>query len=138
MVGGGELDDGGVLAHRMLVLLGPQWTWLGRGASVDQDGAVGIGHHPSSRLVVPGAAAQTLTSTGVDNCWARLLEAGVWAGSGHARMTVGLLARSHDGNQVGVRLEDTPGTVVIGLRGHTQHLGHGEAHVTRLIFILGL
>ena len=72
----------------MLVLLGPQRPRLCRGASVDQDGAVWVGHHPSRLLVVPGAAAQTLTPAGVDDGWALLLEAEVWAGGGHTGATV--------------------------------------------------
>jgi hypothetical protein len=81
LVGGGELNYGGVLALAPSVLL------LDWGACVDQDRAVWVGHHPhpSSLLVEPfGAATQTLAPTGVHNGWALLLEAGVWAGCGEA------------------------------------------------------
>ena len=49
-----------------------------------------------------------------------------------------LQAGGQAGDQAAVRLQDGPGVVVVGVGGQAQHLGHGEAHVSRLVLVLGL
>ncbi len=107
VVGGGELDDGRVLACT-------DGTYrLSRGACVDQDRPVGVRHHPSSLLIKARAAAQTLAPAGVDDGWALLLETCILARKAGAEA----LAGGHAGDQTVVRMEDAACVMVIGMRG---------------------
>lgn len=107
VVGGGELDDGRVLACT-------DGTYrLSRGACVDQDRTVGVRHHPSSLLIKTRAAAQTLAPAGVDDGRALLLETCVLAWKAGAET----LAGGQAGDQAVVRVEDAAWVMVVGMRG---------------------
>lgn len=124
VVGGGELDDGRVLART-------DGTYrLSRAAGVDQDRAVGVGHHPPGLLVQAGAAGETLAPAGVDDGRALLLETCVLARKAGAEALAG-------GHAV-VWVEDAALAVVVGVRGQAQDLGDGKADVVRFELIDGL
>lgn len=124
VVGGGELDDGGVLARS-------DGTYrLSRAAGVDQDRAVGVRHHPPGLLIQAGAAGETLAPAGVDDGRALLLETCVLARKAGAETLAG-------GHAV-VWVEDAALAVVVGVRGQAQDLGEGKADVVRFELIYGL
>lgn len=128
VVGGGELDDGRVLAC-------PEGTCrLSWRASVDQDRPVRVGHQPSSLLIKARAAAQALAPAGVHDGRALLLETCVLARKAGAEA----LAGGHAGEQAVVWMEDAALVMVVGMRGQAQDLGHGKTHVVCFILIYRL
>lgn len=133
MVGGRELDDGGMLVGGMRAY---QVRGLGRGARVDQYWTMGVRHHGGSRLRVNnrGTARQALCGTGVDY-GALLLKAVVRRRDSQAS----LLARDEGRHQATLRSDD-PAWVIVRQGRHPHHLWHGVSHLPRLIVIhrLGL
>lgn len=122
VVGGGELDDGGVLAPAQGA------DGLSRAAGVDQDRAVRVGHHPGALLINSRGGAQTPAPAGVDDGWPLLLlrlllEVSVLAGEAGAETLAGGCAA------VGVELDAALVMVVVGV---AQDLGDGEAHAVGL------
>lgn len=124
VVGGRELDDGRVLARS------DRTHGLNRAAGVDQDRAVGVGHHPPGLLIQAGAAGEALAPAGIDDGRALLLETGVLARKAGAETLAG-------GHAV-VWVEDAALAVVVGVRGQAQDLGDGEADVVCFELIYGL
>lgn len=102
VVGGGELDDGRVLART------DGTYWLSRAAGVDQDRAVGVRHHPSGLLIKAWGGAQTLAPAGVDDGGSLLLEMCVLVGKAGTETLAG--------GHAAVWVQDAALVVVVGMR----------------------
>lgn len=125
VAGGGELDDGGVLAPDHGA------HGLSRAAGVDQDGAVRVRHGPRGLLINSRSGGQTPASAGVDNGRPRLLLLEVCVRAGEA----GAQALAGDSATVRMKLDAALVGVVVGV---AQDLGDGEAHAVSLKLVQGL
>lgn len=102
VVGGGELDDGRVLART------DGTYWLSRAAGVDQDRAVGVGHHPCGLLIKAWGGAHILAPAGVDDGGSLLLEMCVLVGKAGTETLAG--------GHAAVWVQDAALVVVVGMR----------------------